>query len=974
MAQDRKTGPDQTDQGRLGSFRFDRLLPIFLAVGWSVIFVSATLALRRDTQQWLPVKLAPRVSADYSVDAREPPKLAPVRPQVIEVVRQDARDAEPLATPTVVAQEATNTPVPLSMLIFPRTPTSTPSPQPSPLTVSAGGPYSGNEGSLIAVTARSAAPAAAALTYRWDLDDDGQYDDAWGNATTLMFYDDGEYRISIQVTDSTGRVATDFTTVRVRNVAPSVNAGKDRETREGEEISFAAAAKDPGHDEVSYYWDFGDGTEAIDTLDPRHTYLDNDDYIVRFWAEDDDGGVGEASFVTHVSNLPPEVEAGPDQAINEGDTVTFSGIATDPGVLDTLTYEWDFDYDGVNFAPDAPGDTASAIYSDGPATVMVALRVQDKDGAQAIDTLTVTVGNVAPTILGVTDDGPVAEGSPVTLEVDATDVGSDTLTFAFDWDNDGDFDPASQDPADTRILPDQGDYTVGILVDDGDAGTDFATAIVSAYNVSPSADAGPAIVRFEGAPVTFDGSGSSDPGVHDLLTYQWDFGDGSPLGSGITATHVYADNNAYSATLTVTDNSGEAGADAVTVTILNANPIAEAGPDYEAEEGRPFNLTGTASDPGAADVLSFAWDFDFDGSNFSEDATGMSSVDLTYPDGPAEHTVAFRVRDDDYPYPLDGGGEIGESIDTLRVTVKNLPPIDVGAGGPYQGHAGQAITLSGTAMDVPDDPLTYRWDLDQDGTFDLTGQTVVTSWNTNGVYTITLRVRDDDGDSGRDTARVTISNQPPIIESSDRYTGTEGIPLTLAGSAIDPDGDQPLTYTWDLDYDSTFETLGRVVTYTWPDNGRYTVTLRVDDGWGGVTTNDATVVINNLPPTADARGPYTATVGITKTLRGEGTDVPADTLTFTWDLDDDGVFETPGRTVSYTWTATGTYTVTLYVEDDDGESDTDTTTVEVNLLVPFAWLGVSYYLVRKKGATPWRKRRHSQSNHPDGPNLDRRKK
>jgi PKD repeat protein len=404
-------------------------------------------------------------------------------------------------------------------------------------------------------------------------------------------------------------------------------------------------------------------------------------------------------------------------------------------------------------------------------------------------------------------------------------------------------------------------------------------------------------------------------------------------------THTYADNGVYSATLTVTDDSGAAATDTVAVTILNANPLADAGPDRAVNEGVQFDLTGTASDPGTADVLSFAWDFSFDGSDFHEEATGPS-VNWTYPDGPATYVVALRVRDDDYPYPTNGGGEVGESIDTLQVTVNNVPPI-AEAGGPYTGVEGQPIVLSGTAVDVPADALTYEWDLDDDGTFDVAGQTVTTAWNKAGVYKVTLRVTDDDGGIGLDEVLVTVSNAPPTAEAGGPYSGDEGSPIQLIGTGTDPAGD-PLTYAWDLDYDGVFETPGQKVIYAWPDDGVYTVTLRVDDGQGGVATDDAIVTVNNVPPIAEAGGPYTGVEGQPIALSGTAVDVPADTLAYEWDLDDDGTFDVTGQTVTAAWNKAGVYTVTLRVTDDDGGIGLDEAWVTVGNAPPTAEAGGPY--------------------------------
>jgi PKD repeat protein len=53
---------------------------------------------------------------------------------------------------------------------------------------------------------------------------------------------------------------------------------------------------------------------------------------------------------------------------------------------------------------------------------------------------------------------------------------------------------------------------------------------------------------------SFDASGSQDPDG-TIVSYDWDFGDGSAHGSGQSVTHPYAPGT-YTVTLTVTDNNG----------------------------------------------------------------------------------------------------------------------------------------------------------------------------------------------------------------------------------------------------------------------------------------------------------------------------------------------------------------------------------------------------------------------------------
>ncbi len=73
--------------------------------------------------------------------------------------------------------------------------------------------------------------------------------------------------------------------------------------------------------------------------------------------------------------------------------------------------------------------------------------------------------------------------------------------------------------------------------------------------------------------VNFDSAGSNDPD-DDPLTFEWDFGDGSPLDDNPSPQHTYTVNGTYVATLTVRDNQGGVGTDTVTITVGNLPPVA----------------------------------------------------------------------------------------------------------------------------------------------------------------------------------------------------------------------------------------------------------------------------------------------------------------------------------------------------------------------------------------------------------------
>ena len=75
-----------------------------------------------------------------------------------------------------------------------------------------------------------------------------------------------------------------------------------------------------------------------------------------------------------------------------------------------------------------------------------------------------------------------------------------------------------------------------------------------AANVPPVADANGPYTGTAGQPVSFDGTGSSDPDG-TIASYAWTFGDGNN-GTGATPNHTYASAGTYTVTLTVTDDGG----------------------------------------------------------------------------------------------------------------------------------------------------------------------------------------------------------------------------------------------------------------------------------------------------------------------------------------------------------------------------------------------------------------------------------
>lgn len=165
----------------------------------------------------------------------------------------------------------------------------------------------------------------------------------------------------------------------------------------------------------------------------------------------------------------------------------------------------------------------------------------------------------------------------------------------------------------------------------------------------------------------------------------------------------------------------------------------------------------TSSHTGSFNLVLYEWDFDYDGSSFDIDATGVNPS-FTY-NTIGTYTAALRVTDDQNPAV--------STIETLSIVVgaSNAPIAD--AGGPYTITLGDDLTLDASASTDPDaacgDAITtYAWELNGDALFDdATGaQPTITALQLStfglgvGTHTISLQVTDSQGLSTTVTSSV----------------------------------------------------------------------------------------------------------------------------------------------------------------------------------------------------------------------------
>ncbi|MGH9837979.1 MAG: SBBP repeat-containing protein [Blastocatellia bacterium] len=195
--------------------------------------------------------------------------------------------------------------------------------------------------------------------------------------------------------------------------------------------------------------------------------------------------------------------------------------------------------------------------------------------------------------------------------------------------------------------------------------------------------------------------------------------------------------------------------------------------------------------------------------------------------------------------------------DAFLVKIKDNQPPTVDAGRPYDVNEGVSVTVTATGSDPEGGALTYAWDLDNNGTFEIVGQSVTfsaTSLDGPSSHPIKVQVTDNGGLTATDTATVNVLNVAPTASFANLSGAIiRGQSATLAFSnQFDPsaaDTAAGFRYSYDCTNDGTFEvsdTSAVSHACAYPVSGTFTARGRIKDKDGGYT--DYTVQVIVLTP------------------------------------------------------------------------------------------------------------------------------
>jgi hypothetical protein len=394
-------------------------------------------------------------------------------------------------------------------------------------TADAGADQTVDEGTTVQLDASgSSDPDGDTLSYDWTqtAGPDVALSDTTAESPSFTAPDvstDQTLAFQVEVADGNGGTDTDTVTVTVQDVsepnqAPTANAGPDQTVDEAATVVLdGSASSDPDGDTLSYDWSQTAGPDVTlsDTTAESPSFPAPEvtgETTLSFELTVSDGDLSDTDTVTVTvqdvpENAAPTADAGADQTVDEGTSVSLDGTGSSDPDGDSLSYDWTQTAGTAvslqDTATATPSFTASEVDAD--ETLTFELTVSDGDLSDT-DTVTVTVQDVPEAPTGPTTtvgmspaSAEVVVGGTETydLVLDSADggVGAFTATVALD-------DPTAANITGVTIADDPG-------LSDATYAPDNSSVTINAALMN-TADTGSVVI----ASVTVEGAseGSSD--------------------------------------------------------------------------------------------------------------------------------------------------------------------------------------------------------------------------------------------------------------------------------------------------------------------------------------------------------------------------------------------------------------------------------------------------------------------------------
>ena len=423
----------------------------------------------------------------------------------------------------------------------------------------------------------------------------------------------------------------------------------------------------------------------------------------------------------------------------------------------------------------------------------------------------------------------VNEDSSVFITLNATDPENDLLTYSIVY---GPFNGTLNGTVPAVTYTPYANYngadSFTFLANDGrtDSNNATVTITVEPVNDKPVADSQSVITtQNTSVNITLTASDVDDDSLNYSIVSE-------PLNGTLTGTApdvTYTPNPDYNGPDSFTFNANDGNANSsiatvsITVTAVNNPPVANANGPYTGIEGVAVTFNGSGSFDPDGNSLTYVWDFG-DGNN----GTDMSPTH-TY-DANGTYTVTLIVND----------GIVNSDPDTTNVTIDDVDPVaSFTSDSPKPEGVAMTFTDNSTSYD---DITSWNWDFGDGGTSSM--QNATYAYTQNGTYTVTLTIKEADGDTSKATQSVTATDKDPTAS----FTYSPATPVVdelVSFTDTSTSYDNITSWSWDFGDGNTSTDQNPTHVYTNADT--YTVNLSVTeaDGDADTTTTQVTVTEAN---------------------------------------------------------------------------------------------------------------------------------
>lgn len=621
----------------------------------------------------------------------------------------------------------------------------------------------------------------------------------------------------------------------------------------------------------------------------------------------------------------------------QGQTLTASNTVTDADGLGIISYQWQQQYDGTNFA-NISGETNATLSLTqshvGKVLRVTALYTDGHGTSQTVaSTATSAVANVDDDPTGsVSISGTISVGETLTASLSSDFADADGLgAITYTWQSSSNSSTWSALSTGSTLglsAAHLGKYirVVASYTDNQNGSESVTSSVTSAVtntNNSPTGsitvdDTTPAQNQTLTATNTL--ADADGPGTL-TITYTWqtssDSSTWSTLTTGSTVTLAEAQVGKYIRVVaSYTDGAGTSesvlGSATSVVTNVDEDPTGSVTISGTAMQGQTLTASSTTlADADGLGTLTYTWTSS-DGSTLGTGTTYLLTssevgetiqVTATYTDG-------------------HGSSESKASSATTAVISPNTDPTgSVAISGTVTQN--QTLTASNTVADADGlGAITYTWQSSPDGSTwsDLsTGKTLSLTESLVGSYIRAVAGYDDGQDVAEtvaSSATAAVANVNDALSGAVTISGTvsQGQTLTASNTLADADDLGTITYTWQSSSDTTtWSDVSTGTTFGLSEEqiGKYIrVKASYTDGHGtaesATSTATAKVTNTNNSPTGSVTVTGTATQG--QTLTASNTLADTDTLgtiTYTWQSSSNGT----------TWTSLTTTGTTLVLAE-----------------------------------------------------------